>query len=168
MYYSANDNMFNILLEYCSGGCLSQVLKQAKKLSAIEVSRIMSEILAGLVYLHEHSVIHRDLKPANVLITETGTVRIADFGCSTQAIEIVRSTVGTPWYLAPEVARAEPYSYPADIWSVGCIVLELCTGERLFGHLNAMAAMLQIAQEAPLPIHHEELHPVCLFLSVHG
>eukprot|EP00698_Gefionella_okellyi_P012558 TRINITY_DN3394_c0_g1_i1.p1 TRINITY_DN3394_c0_g1~~TRINITY_DN3394_c0_g1_i1.p1 ORF type:complete len:629 (-),score=134.24 TRINITY_DN3394_c0_g1_i1:78-1964(-) len=160
VHYSMTENMFNMILEYCSGGSLAQILRKAGTFSPEYASSILSQVVDGLVYLHDHSVIHRDLKPGNVLVSSDGVVKIADFGCSTQAIGLIRSTVGTPWYLAPEVARAEPYSYAVDVWSLGCVALELMTGQRVLGNLNPMVAMMRIAQQAELNLPLEKLHPL--------
>jgi len=98
VYYSAHDHVFNFVLEFCEGGSLAQLLRRRGKLSTAEVGRALHDILSGLAYLHENSIIHRDIKPPNVLLCG-GVLKIADFGCSTKAIELSRSCVGTPWYV---------------------------------------------------------------------
>lgn len=163
VYYSAQDAVFNLVMEYCEGGTLAALLRRRGTLSTAEIARALSDVLAGLAYLHKHSIIHRDIKPNNVLLRK-GTAKIADFGCSTRALELARSCVGTPWYLAPEVARAEPHSYAADIWSLGCVALELATGKRLYSDMHAFAVIIRLAQGAteqdPRPIPHEQLDPL--------
>ena len=105
-----------------------------------------------------------DLKPANLLITASlpvenvrhksvPFVKISDFGsatriCKAQAMK--RSCVGTPWFLAPEVIQVEAYSFPADIWSVGCCLFNLVTGKRPYDECNAMQAIYRMVCE-PYP-----------------
>jgi len=133
-------------------------------ISEPEAAFILRQVLRGLAHLHGKKVIHRDLKPANILITETGVgmvttitisaltavVKITDFGASTQVIDVAtmrRSCIGTPYYAAPEVIAVEPYSYSADIWSVGSCMVEMLTGKRPYHELNEMAAMFRIVED---------------------
>lgn len=132
-----NAVQYNILMEYMDGGSLDQKLAKLKgktlKLSAIK--SIIIQILKGLEYLHENKIIHRDLKPGNILMDESHKrFKIADFGVATEVISkntnTKRTETGTAWYMAPEVIRSEPYSYPIDIWALGCILFELISGKR--------------------------------------
>lgn len=121
-----NAVQYNILMEYCEGGSLDTKLLELKgkilKLSSTK--SIIKQILSGLKYLHENNIIHRDLKPANILMdSDHRRFKIADFGVATEVIgknsNTKRTEIGTPWYMAPEVIRSEPYSYSIDIWAVG-------------------------------------------------
>lgn len=100
------------------------------------VAYYLKQILKGLAYLHQSKIIHRDIKPANVLMTSLGEVKISDFGCSQQMItsqtpaEIVQQMKGSVPYMAPEALRQEVLSRKADIWSLGCLALELATGKQ--------------------------------------
>lgn len=130
---------YNVLMEYMDGGNLAQLIGKYKNGLDVNVAKlIISQILDGLVHLHEKEIIHRDLKPANILLNDDGSVfKIADFGISISVIEQVglckRSVAGTPWYMAPEVVNRKPYGYGVDIWSLGCCLFELVTGERPWG-----------------------------------
>ncbi|XP_070168048.1 cyclin-dependent kinase 4 [Polyergus mexicanus] len=98
------------------------------------VKQMSKEILCGVEFLHSHRIIHRDLKPQNLLVTRERRIKIADFGLAkTYDFEMrLTSVVVTQWYRAPEVLLGCSYATPVDIWSVGCILAELCKLEPLF------------------------------------
>ncbi|XP_050449697.1 cyclin-dependent kinase 4-like [Cataglyphis hispanica] len=98
------------------------------------VRQMLKEILCGVEFLHSHRIIHRDLKPQNLLVTRERRIKIADFGLAkTYDFEMrLTSVVVTQWYRAPEVLLGCSYATPVDIWSVGCILAELCKLEPLF------------------------------------
>lgn len=89
----------------------------------------MLQLASGISYMHKNRVMHRDLKPANILISHDGTLKIADLGLGrnfgTGTLEVF-SKVGTPLYMSPELLRGEGYEMKSDIWSMGCILYELC------------------------------------------
>ena len=89
----------------------------------------MDQLASGLFHMHAGRVMHRDLKPANILISKQGNLKIADLGLgrnfNTGTLEVF-SKVGTPLYMSPELLRGEGYEMKSDIWSMGCILYELC------------------------------------------
>ena len=102
----------------------------------LEVSIIRKfgkQLLEGLDYLHKNYIIHRDLKSANVLISPTGVVKLTDFGSSRKFDDIeehlTRSLKGSPYWIAPEVVSRKGHSFSADIWSFGCVLIEMVTGQ---------------------------------------
>lgn len=91
----------------------------------------MKQVLEGLNYLHRHGVLHRDIKGANVLVDKNGVCKLADFGSSIRFEEINFNHItitGTPNWMAPEVMREENCGKKADIWSIGCMMIEMLTG----------------------------------------
>jgi serine/threonine protein kinase len=122
----------------------------------------MSQVLQGLVYLHEQGVIHRDIKGANILTTKDGTVKLADFGVATKSNVNEYSVVGTPYWMAPEVIELSGASTSSDIWSLGCTVIELLDGRPPYHKLQPMPALFRIVNDdhPPLP---EGASPVSLF-----
>ena len=102
-----------------------------------QIKCIIYQILQGVKYLHEKKIMHRDLKSANILLNNKGEVKIADFGLarqiSTNPQMLYTNKVVTLWYRAPEILLgSQDYGTPVDIWSVGCILVELIMGEVLF------------------------------------
>ncbi|KDP42496.1 hypothetical protein JCGZ_00293 [Jatropha curcas] len=101
----------------------------------------------GLKYLHDHNVIHRDIKCANILVDANGRVKLADFGVAKVIESTIRSSWGTPWWMAPEVINSRiGYGIKADIWSLGCTVLEMLTRRRPYPNLEYQQAMFSIAK----------------------
>jgi len=89
---------------------------------------MLTDICAGLNYLHENNVLHRDLKPANLLVSSDKTIKLSDFGISRELEngESAKTEVGTALYISPERFNFQPYGFPADIWSLGVLLYELC------------------------------------------
>lgn len=146
-----------IYLEYMPGGSLSQLLSQFGALDEPLAATYMRNLLEGLNYLHTRDpcVLHRDIKGANILVGMHSTVKLTDFGCSKRtsgtgtAAHTLRGSV--PW-MAPEVMRGVSYGRRADIWSLGCVLIEMCTGDKPWGHFdNCLAAMVKIAMSDETP-----------------
>lgn len=145
-----------IVMEYAQGGSVRTLMKAFPNGTLEEkyIVIITREVLAGLSYLHKSGVIHRDIKAANVLITATGKVMICDFGVSAllPTTSSKRNTlVGTPYWMAPEVAQSVPnYDTKADIWSLGIMIYEMVKGSP--PHSNMLAAqVLQLLPKAKPP-----------------
>ena len=156
MHFSKRRKEYHILLEYVDGGSLVDLVKRCD--AGIPLNRlvpIVAQIVGGVAYLHRQRVIHRDLKPANILISKKGKVKITDFDISTQVCGMntkERSCVGTPWYTAPEVINLKPYSFSADIWSLGASVFHLATGSCPYASSSAIAAMFKLVNEGAPPL----------------
>jgi serine/threonine protein kinase len=111
-------------------------------------------MLEGLLYLHDQGVIHRDIKGANILTTKDGSVKLADFGVATRTGAMADyAVVGSPYWMAPEVIDQSGASTASDIWSVGCVVIELLEGKPPYHQLDPMPALFRIVQDdcPPLP-----------------
>lgn len=114
----------------------------------------MSQVLHGLLYLHEQGVIHRDIKGANILTTKEGLVKLADFGVASRTTGLSESSVvGTPYWMAPEVIELSGATTASDIWSLGCTVIELLEGKPPYYNLQPMPALFRIVNDdhPPLP-----------------
>eukprot|EP00811_Abedinium_folium_P026300 NODE_3853_length_1973_cov_9.820693.p1 GENE.NODE_3853_length_1973_cov_9.820693~~NODE_3853_length_1973_cov_9.820693.p1 ORF type:complete len:435 (-),score=157.88 NODE_3853_length_1973_cov_9.820693:147-1451(-) len=137
-----------IIMEYCPEGDLKQKIEHDFHTFTEEwVCSIFAQLLDAVQYLHSKNVIHRDLKSQNIFFAHDGRVRLGDFGlcrhthkdrkCNTASL----THAGTDCYMAPEMLASSRYGKPADIWSLGCILYELCTGQfmwELDGMLGAM------------------------------
>lgn len=124
----------------------------------------MSQVLHGLLYLHEQGVIHRDIKGANILTTKEGLVKLADFGVASRTTGLSESSVvGTPYWMAPEVIELSGATTASDIWSLGCTVIELLEGKPPYHNLQPMPALFRIVNDdhPPLP---QGASPVCVLL----
>ncbi|KAH9929542.1 Pkinase-domain-containing protein [Epithele typhae] len=138
-----------IVMELAQGGSVRTLMKACKDGVVEEkyVSVITREVLNGLSYLHKSAIIHRDLKAANVLITSAGKVMICDFGVSALLVTASskRNTlVGTPHWMAPEVAHASSYDTKADIWSMGIMIYEMIKGTAPNSHIVDQAKLIQL------------------------
>lgn len=122
-----------IFTEWVSGGSIKDVLGKFGPLPESAIARYTRDTLRGLAYLHAHNVIHRDIKCANLLVTDSGKVKLADFGSAMQLQPDESLTdetiVGTPYYLAPELLGRGHAGEAIDIWGVGCTIIEMATGK---------------------------------------
>ncbi|KAF2704882.1 hypothetical protein K504DRAFT_441508 [Pleomassaria siparia CBS 279.74] len=142
-----------IILEYCENGSLHSICKNFGKFPENLVALYMSQVLHGLLYLHEQGVIHRDIKGANILTTKEGLVKLADFGVATKASGLDQSSVvGTPYWMAPEVIELSGAATSSDIWSLGCTVIELIEGKPPYHKLQPMQALFRIVNDEHPPI----------------
>ncbi|CAH8467829.1 unnamed protein product [Schistosoma intercalatum] len=142
-----------LVMEYCIGSVADVLEVHKKPLREDEIACIVQEVLTGLDYLHSEKRIHRDIKAANILLTDSGGVKIGDFG-SASFVSPANSFVGTPFWIAPEVILAMEqgiYDVRVDVWSLGITCIEMAELEPpYFSATNPMAALYQIASnDAP-------------------
>ncbi|XP_068314083.1 mitogen-activated protein kinase kinase kinase 1-like [Pyrus communis] len=153
-YYGTQRDESNlyIFLELVAKGSL-QKLYQTYHLTDSHVSEYTRQILHGLKYLHDRKVVHRDIKCANILVHANGSVKLADFGLAKtiQNMNDIKSCQGTAFWMAPEVVnrKSQGYGLPADIWSLGCTVLEMLTGRVPYSNLEWMQALFKIGKGEP-------------------
>lgn len=133
-------NAIVIAMQYCEGGDLATYIKEtARRRTRIREAQIMQwfvQVLQALQYVHDEKILHRDLKASNLFLTERATiVKIGDFGISrvfANTADLAVSVVGTPHYMSPEVCENKPYTFKSDVWSLGCVLYELCMLKHTF------------------------------------
>ncbi|KAA1091913.1 ATP binding [Puccinia graminis f. sp. tritici] len=153
---SADNAFFNIFLEYVPGGSVSTLLKNYGSFEEALVNSFTRQILDGLIYLHSKEIIHRDIKGANILVDNKGVIKISDFGISKRVEDNLLSTArihrpslqGSVFWMAPEVVKQTSYTRKADIWSLGCLIVEMLTGEHPWASLTQMQAIFRIGSFA--------------------
>lgn len=142
------ENTAWLVMEYCVGSASDIIEVHKMPLHEEEIAAICEGVLGGLSYLHSLGRIHRDIKAGNILLTETGVVKLADFGSA--AIKCpANSFVGTPHWMAPEVILAMDegqYDGKVDVWSLGITCIELAERKPPYFNMNAMSALYHIAQ----------------------
>lgn len=123
--------VYNLFMEYCQSGTVRDAIdRRGGRLCEPEMAQYTGQILNGLEHLHSIGIVHCDVKPRNILITDEGA-KISDFGCAKKVEDPAGAGLiaGTPMFMAPEVARGEGQGPPADVWALGCSVIEMATGK---------------------------------------
>src|SRR5262245_20345883 len=149
-------------MKFINGCSLEALVRRGGPPGVREVLRIGMEAASGLAAAHKQGLIHRDVKPANILLkngvqrvklTDFGLARAADDASLTQSGFIA----GTPTYMSPEQANGEPIDHRSDLFSLGSVLYELCTGRPAFRAPNTAAVLRRVSDETPRPIR--EVNP---------
>ncbi|KAG5301444.1 mitogen-activated protein kinase [Histoplasma ohiense] len=151
----------SIYLEYIPGGSIVSCLRKHGKFEENIVKSLTHQVLSGLAYLHDQGILHRDLKADNILLDLDGTCKISDFGISKKTDniygnDVTNSMQGSVFWMAPEVVQSQGQGYSAkvDIWSLGCVVLEMFAGRRPWSKEEAIGAIFKLGslnQAPPIP-----------------
>ena len=152
-----------IITEYATHGDLFNYLKGARRRGQLAESTIWSlfiQMCLGVRTLHDKNILHRDLKAANVFMCSSSYLKLGDFGVSKvlkSSEALARTQVGTPYYVSPEVWRNKPYNSKCDMWSLGCLLYELCTyrppfeAESMEVRRDRAEIVLRLRRDAPAP-----------------
>ncbi|XP_037693287.1 myosin-IIIa [Choloepus didactylus] len=164
-----NGDKLWLVLELCSGGSVTDLvkgfLKRGERMSEPIIAYILHEALMGLHHLHNNKTIHRDVKGNNILLTTEGGVKLVDFGVSAQLTGTWHrrnTSVGTPFWMAPEVIACEQqldstYDARCDTWSLGITAIELGDGDPPLADLHPMRALFKIPRNPPPKLRQPEL-----------
>jgi len=144
-------------MDYAEGGELfnriAKTRKAGQNFSEPQVVRWFTQASLALKHLHERHVLHRDLKSQNLFLTASGRLRIGDFGIAKvldSTAAFAKTTIGTPYYLSPEICQERPYSWGSDIWAMGCILFEMAALRVPFDAANIRALVTKITR-GPTP-----------------
>lgn len=149
-----------IVMEYVDGDTLRDIVRGKGPLPPRRAMEIVADVCAALDFSHKAGIVHRDMKPANIMINRSGAVKVMDFGIaraiadSSNPMTQTAAVIGTAQYLSPEQARGETVDARSDVYSVGCVLFEILTGEPPFTGDSPIAVAYQHVREDPrLPSH---------------
>lgn len=146
-----------IVMDYAEGGDLYTRITKTRKAGQTfpepTVLRWFTQASLALKHMHEKHILHRDLKSQNLFLTSSGRLRIGDFGISKVldcTAAFAKTTIGTPYYLSPEICQERPYSWSSDVWAMGCILYEMAALRVPFDAPNIRALVSKITR-GPMP-----------------
>jgi serine/threonine-protein kinase len=155
---NGNGEVPYIVMEFVEGRTLRDVLKEQGRLPIRRAEEVTAEVCGALDYSHRNGIVHRDIKPANVMITPAGAVKVMDFGIAramasnAATVTQTAAVIGTAQYLSPEQARGEPVDARSDVYSTGCLLYELITGNPPFvGDSPVAVAYQHVRENASVP-----------------
>jgi mitogen-activated protein kinase kinase kinase 17/18 len=152
-YRAAAGGEFQVLLDFAPGGSLAdEAERNGGRLDEPAARAFVADVARGLAYLHGERVVHGDVKARNVVLGADSRAKLADFGCARRLVGGDGSSSsdwgpflgGTPAFMAPEVARGEEQGPAADIWALGCTVIEMATGRAPWSHLDDVVAAVRV------------------------
>ena len=144
-----------IVMEFVEGRTLREILNAEGHIAPERAMRITADVCAALDFSHRSGIVHRDIKPGNVMITDTGAVKVMDFGIAraladnAATVTATQAVIGTAQYLSPEQARGEAVDARSDVYSTGCLLYELVTGHPPFTGDSPVAVAYQHVREVP-------------------
>ncbi|KAM0921591.1 hypothetical protein ACQ4PT_006772 [Festuca glaucescens] len=150
---AGRDGSYQLFLEFAPGGSIADEIAKDGGLEERAVRAYAADVAEGLAYLHGAGMVHGDVKARNVVIGADGRAKLADFGCARMLATGGKIIGGTPAFMAPEVARGEDQGPAADVWALGCTVVEMATGRAPWSGMDgdALAAMHRIGYTDTVP-----------------
>ncbi len=160
-YIEEGDNVF-LVMEFVSGQTLEQMLLQKGQFTVQETLNVAEGVLEALAFMHRKGIIHRDIKPSNIMVTDSGLIKVTDFGIARlvegdAAITRAGAKVGTLYYMAPELLKSGTVSPLVDIYSLGVTLYQLLTGKVPFAGRTEYEIIKGHIEKKPTPI--KELNP---------
>ena len=146
-----------IVMEYVDGVTLRDIVHSDGPMTPTRAIEVIADACQALNFSHQHGIIHRDVKPANIMISTTGAVKVMDFGIaraladSGNSVTQTAAVIGTAQYLSPEQARGDTVDARSDVYSLGCVLYEMLTGEPPFVGDSPVAVAYQHVREDPVP-----------------
>jgi beta-lactam-binding protein with PASTA domain/predicted Ser/Thr protein kinase len=146
-----------IVMEYVDGVTLRDIVHTDGPMPARRALEVIADACQALNFSHQHGIVHRDVKPANIMISKTGSVKVMDFGIARaiadggNSVTATAAVIGTAQYLSPEQARGEQVDARSDVYSLGCVLYEVLTGQPPFVGDSPVAVAYQHVREDPVP-----------------
>lgn len=139
-----------VVMELLRSRSLADLLKRLDRCDAVQVASVADAVAAALEAAHRRGVTHRDVKPGNVLVGDDGQIKLTDFGIARNLAEVTMTAsgmiMGTPAYIAPEVAAGEPVTPAADLWSLGATLFAAVAGHPPYDKGDALATIVEVVQ----------------------
>eukprot|EP00658_Telonema_sp_P-2_P040353 TRINITY_DN28864_c0_g1_i5.p1 TRINITY_DN28864_c0_g1~~TRINITY_DN28864_c0_g1_i5.p1 ORF type:complete len:561 (+),score=99.64 TRINITY_DN28864_c0_g1_i5:62-1744(+) len=154
-----DQNLF-IIMGYCEDGDLHTKIKEASRagihFSEEQILKWFVQMVMALKYVHKERILHRDLKTQNIFLTrDSKVIKLGDFGISKVldgTLDMAKTVIGTPYYMSPELCENQPYGKASDVWSLGCILYELCVLKHAFDATNICGLIFKILNGSYPPI----------------
>jgi hypothetical protein len=157
-----DDFHLTVFLEYVSGGSISSMISKQGRIPGDDAKSYIEQVVAGVAYLHDNEIIHRDIKGANILVSSDHKIKISDFGLaqmvSSARLACDRRVQGSVFWMPPEIIREQPYDERVDIWSIGCLYLEMLTGKHPWSGLDKIQAVFKIGHALDTPLSYWREH----------
>lgn len=149
---------FHIVMDFADGGDLGEKIEQARGVhfKEDEILHWFVQICLAIKHVHDRKILHRDLKTQNIFLMKNGIVKLGDFGIAKvldQTGQFTKTSIGTPYYLSPEICQGRAYNNKSDIWALGCVLYELCTLKHPFDSncMNGLIMKILRSKQAPIP-----------------
>ena len=146
-----------IVMEYCAGGDLRAIINQRNGVFFRE-ERILdwfTQLCLAVKYMHDKNILHRDIKSQNIFLTQTGKIKLGDFGISKTldcSKDLANTCIGTPYYMSPEICTNKPYNSKSDIWALGCVLYEMAALKHPFQAICMKSLLMKIIKGSFSPI----------------
>jgi len=150
--YGVTDERSFLVMEYVEGKTLKQVISEQAPMNSQVIAEVGCQICSGITKAHQKNIIHKDIKPQNILVDPNGIIKVTDFGIA-QSVGIsatqTNAVLGSAHYFSPEQARGEYIDHRTDIYSIGVVLYEMCTGKLPYTGDNPITIALKHLQSEP-------------------
>ena len=147
-----------LVMEYVDGATVGKLIQRHGAMPPRRAISVIADVCTALEFSHSRGIVHRDIKPANIMITPTGAVKVMDFGIARamnattgDRLTATSAVVGTAQYFSPEQARGQQVDARTDVYSLGCVLYEMLTGQALFTGDTPLSVAYQHVREQPVP-----------------